>query len=342
MKKIARHIRYIFLIIGVGALIALVRKIGVDTILENMTMIGWRFIPLLLISLVWYMLYTEAWSQFLNRLEKRIGFWELFRIKITGEAVNTTTPVNFIGGDPMRIYLLKKYFPILEGAASVVVDRTLHTFAILTVILTGICVSFFTLDSMWNSDVSDNIVYGVPIALVVAMGFIVFILLHQRKGLFSLLLGICRRLHIKRNFSEKTIERFSKLDAHIVDFYNASHRGFVIALGCHIIGRLLGVIEIYVIGRIVSDEFTLFAALMLTALTPVINVVFAFIPGALGVLEGAYGGVLYLLHIDPSIGITIQIARRLRAGFWILLGFIFLGARDRKKVWEDQEIMEQI
>ncbi len=342
MKKLSSYIRYLFLLIGAIALTLLIRKIGVDVILDNMAMIGWRFIPILSIGLVWYMLYTEAWSQFLNRVEKRIGFWELFRIKITGESVNTMTPANFIGGDPMRVYLLKKNFPVLEGAASVVVDRTLHSFAIITVILMGISVSFFTLDNMWNNGVSDNLVYGVPIVLATILAFIIFVLIHQRKGLFSLMLGVCKRLHIKRNFSEKTIERFSALDAHIVEFYNASHRGFIIALSCHIVGRLLGVIEIYVVGRIVSDEFTLFAALMLTALTPVINAVFAFVPGAIGVLEGAYGGVLYLLHIDPSIGITIQIVRRLRASFWILLGLLFLGAHDRKKVWEDQEVMEQV
>ncbi len=336
-KKLSFMLRGVSLVIGAILLVFIVRKIGVDTIVANIRTIGWRFIPILTIGLCWYMLYTEAWMQFLHRLRDGIRFWELFRIKIAGEAVNTLTPANFIGGDPMRIYLLRKNFPVSEGAASVVVDRTLHSAAILIVVILGISVAFLTFDEL-----SANITYGVPIALVVSAAFLTFILIHQRRGLFGLLLNACRRIGIKREFSEKTVKRFTELDTHIVDFYNESHRGFLIALACHIVGRLLGVIEIYAVGRICSDDFTLFAALMLTALAPVINAVFTFVPGAIGVMEGAYSGTLYLLHLDPSIGITIQIAKRMRAAFWIMLGLLFLGAHDRKRVWEEEELIEQV
>lgn len=342
-KKMARYVRYVFFVIGAFLLILLVRKIGIGTILENMKHVGWRFIPILCIGFGWYLLYTLAWKQFLKRLSDGIKFWDLFRIKITGEAVNTLTPANFIGGDPMRIYLLKKNFPVSEGAASVVVDRTLHSAAILVMIILGIAASFLAFDRLWDNWVSDNIVYGVPIAIIVCVAFMIFIMIHQRRGLFGLLLTACRRIGIKREFSERTVNRFMELDSHIVDFYNANHRGFLIALACHIAGRLLGVLEIYAIGRAVSDEFTLFTALMLTALAPVINAVFAFVPGAFGVMEGAYSGLLYLLHIDPAVGITIQIAKRVRAAFWIGLGLIFLGSHDRHRVWEEEnELIEEV
>lgn len=336
-KKIAKRLRYLFLIIGAVLLIVLVRKIGIETITQNMAALGWRFLPILCISLGWYLLNTFGWLQFLHRLSDGIGFWELFRIKVTGEAVNTLTPVNFIGGDPMRIYLLRKNFPVSEGAASVVVDRTLATTATIFVIVLGIIVGFVTFDRL-----TDNMKYGVPIAALVSIGFIAFILIHQRRGFFSLILNLCRSLGIKDDFSEKTVRRFTELDAHIIDFYEANHRGFLIALACHVGGRLLGVVEVYAIGHAVSDDFTLFAALMLTALAPMVNAVFAFIPGALGVMEGAFSGVLYLLHLNPAVGITIQIAKRLRAALWILLGLYFLGAHDRKKVWEEEPLIEEV
>lgn len=336
-KKMARRLRYLFLVTGAVLLVVLIRKIGWETIIQHMTELGWRFFPILCISFGWYCLNTTGWLQFLHRLSDGIGFWELFRIKVTGEAVNTLTPVNFIGGDPMRIYLLRKNFPVSEGAASVVVDRTLATTATIFVIVLGIVVGFVTFDRL-----TDNLKYGVPIAALVSIGFIAFILIHQRRGFFSLILNLCRRLGIKEDFSEKTVRRFTELDAHIIDFYEANHRGFLIALACHIGGRLLGVVEVYAIGRTVSDDFTLFAALMLTALAPMVNAVFAFIPGAFGVMEGAFSGVLYLLHLNPAIGITIQIAKRLRAAFWILLGLYFLGAHDRKKVWEEEPLIEEV
>ncbi|MFH0800557.1 MAG: lysylphosphatidylglycerol synthase transmembrane domain-containing protein [Pseudomonadota bacterium] len=334
---LAKKLRYICLAIGIALLVALVRKIGIHTIIANMTEIGWLFVPILIMSACWYALYTAAWMQFLHRLGDGIGFWDLFRIKIMGEAVNTMTPANFIGGDPMRIHLLKKNFRMSEGAASVVVDRTLHSAATLIVILAGIVASFVTFDAL-----PSNIKYGVPIVVLISTAFIAFIFIHQRRGFFSLIFNLCQRLGIKREFSEKTVRRFTELDTHIIDFYEESHRGFLIALGYHIAGRAIGIIEIYAIGRVVSDDFTLFAALVLTALAPMVNAVFTFVPGAFGVMEGAYSGVLYLLHLDPALGITIQIAKRLRAAFWIALGLVFLGAHERKKVWAEEELIEEV
>lgn len=336
-KKIAKNFRYIFLAVGVILLFTLIRKVGLTTISENISELGWYFIPILSFSFIGFICYTEAWMEFLKRLSSGIKFWDLFKIKLTGDAVSTLTPVNFIGGDPMRIYLLRKNFPVAEGAASVVVDRTLHSAATIFIIILGIIVAFATCDPL-----PSNIKFGVPIVVLISTIFITFILIHQRRGFFSLILDLCLKLGIKQEFSEKTINRFTELDTHIIDFYRTNHRGFLIAFLYHFIGRLLGVAEVYTVGRIVSDDFTLFAALMLTAVAPMVNAVFTFIPGAFGVMEGAYSGVLYLLHFNPSIGITIQIAKRLRAAFWIALGLFFLGAHDRQKIWKDEKLIEEI
>lgn len=337
MKKFMKYGRILFLLVGAALLVTLIQKIGWQNILANIAQIGWRFLPILCISGAGYVLYTMAWMQFLGRIGDGIGFTELFRIKIAGEAVNTLTPVNFIGGDPMRIYMLKKSFKVAQGAASVVVDRTLQILAVLITVVIGVVAAFIRFEDR----LSDNIAYGVPIALVVSLGFMGFLLIHQRRGLFSMLLNACRWTGIKREFSEKTIRRFEELDSHIMDFYNESHAGFLTALACHVGGRLLGVLEIYAIGRVVSDDFSLFASLMLAALAPMVSVVFAFIPGAFGVMEGAFSGLLYLMHIDPSIGITIQIAKRLRATFWISLGIFFLSARDRTRIFKEEEMMAE-
>ncbi len=337
MNKTSKLFRYVFMLIGIALLVELVRRIGVDTIAANIALVGWRFLLILAISGMWLVLNTSAWMQFLVRLGDKIKFFDLFKIKLAGEAVNTLTPINFIGGDPMRIYLLKKNFPVAESAASVVVDRTLHSAASLIVIITGISIAFVNFDSL-----PGNLKFGVPIALLVSVAFMLFILIHQRRGFFGLILSACRKSGVKKEFSEKTVNRFMELDSHIVDFYKTNHKGFIQALSYHTIARFLGVAEIYIVGKACSDEFSLFAAVVLTALAPIVNAVFAFIPGAIGVLEGAYSGVLYLMHMDPAIGITIQIAKRIRSLFWIALGLYFLGAHDRKMVWEDEKLIEEV
>jgi len=336
-NDVSKNLRHLFLFVGAILLAFLIHRIGVNTIATNIRNIGWWLIPIFCIGVGWYLLFTLAWRQFLHKLSGSISLWKLFRIKITGEAVNTLTPVNFLGGDPVRVYLLKNNFSTGEAAASVVVDRTLYSVAICIVVLTGVIVAFLTFNQL-----PPNIQYGVPIVMIIAVSFVAFILVHQRKGLFSLVMSACRRFHIKRNFSQKTIERFEELDTHIVDFYKLNHRGFWIALACHTLGRVLGVFEVYAIGSVVSDQFTLFSALVLTALAPVVNALFAFIPGALGVMEGAYGGTMYLLGLDPSIGITIQITRRLRQAIWVFIGLAFLGQTERQKAFHTELVEEEL
>jgi uncharacterized membrane protein YbhN (UPF0104 family) len=335
--KIAKKLRVVSLILGGVLLAFLIHKIGLATIASNIRTLGWWLIPIFSLTIISFSSYTVAWRQFIKRLNGSASFWQIFRIKTIGEAVNTVTPASFLGGDPMRIYLLKKNFSGTEGTASVVVDRTLHTIAVLVMILAGIVAAFFTFDRF-----PSKIQYGVPIVLLVAATFVAFMLVHQKKGFFQLLMTACRRLRIKRSFSERTIERFAKLDAHIIDFYNLNHHGFWIALLCHITGRFVNVMEIYFIGKLVSDEFTFLTALVLNGLSPIVNAVFAFVPAALGFMEGAYSGVLYLMHMDPSIGITIQIARRMRQAVWILIGLILLGFGQREKAFHAELVEEEI
>lgn len=324
--KIKNIGRIFFILLGLTIAIVLANKLGYKTILHNLKVLSWLAMPIFLMTSLWYFCYTLAWDQFLKRLKGHISLWELFRAKIAGEAVNTVTPANFLGGDPVRIYILKKHFPVTEGAASVVVDRTLHTMAILIVVFIGMVATFWELPFL-----PLNMRYGLPIILIISCTFVGFVFAHQRRGLFTFLMFLLRKLRLKKNFSSKTVEQFGELDGHIADFYIKNPRAFWTALSLHTTGRLLGVVEIYAVGKIFYPEFTVYAALLLCALSPLINFLFAFIPGALGVMEGAYSGVLYILHMPPEVGLSIQIFKRIRAFLWICLGFIALGTYDRKK-----------
>lgn len=328
--------KFIFVAVGLTMAILLAKKLGFESILANLRTLGWWTLPILLLGAVWYSCYTLAWDQFLKKLKGTISLWELFRAKIAGEAVNTITPAGFLGGDPVRIYILKKHFPVTKGAASVVVDRTLHIMATLAVIFIGIVVAFWRLPFL-----PLNMRYGLPIILIISSVFVAFVFIHQKRGLFSFLFFLLKKLHIKRTFTARTIEKFEELDGDISDFYINNPKGFWSALGLHFAGRMLGIVEIYAAGKIFYPDFTFNASLLLGALTPLLNLMFAFIPGAIGIMEGAYSGVLYLLHMPPQVGLSIQIFRRARSLLWILLGFIALGTYDRRTILRP-EIIENI
>ena len=44
--------------------------------------------------------------------------------RLAGEAVNVTTPTASVGGEPVKVYLLRYWVSLLEGLASVIADKT--------------------------------------------------------------------------------------------------------------------------------------------------------------------------------------------------------------------------
>lgn len=327
LSGMSRKVRAASLVVGLAFLAVLIHKVGYATIMSQITALGWMALPIFLVGVGWNLLYTIAWQIFLKDHGSHISFAALFRIKLAGEAVNTVTPANFLGGDPVRIYLLKKYYRWTAGTASVVVDRTLHAMASMLAIIIGTSLAFWRLDT-----IPQNIKMGLPIVLSVFIVFVAFIFLNQRRGFFTFLMELARTLRIRRDFSRDTVRRCRELDKDISQFYLHNSEGFWAAFALHVGGRILGIVEIYLIAIIAYPNFTFVEAWILGAVSPIINTIFTFIPGAIGVLEGASAGTLMVMGIPGSVGITIQLIRRIRQAIWIALGFGAMSVQERKQL----------
>ena len=68
-----------------------------------------------------------------------MGFVRLFMVRMAGEAINVTTPMAMLGGEPMKAYLLTRYeVPLVEGLASVVTAKTIMSLAQILFMLSGL------------------------------------------------------------------------------------------------------------------------------------------------------------------------------------------------------------
>ncbi|MDO8526816.1 MAG: lysylphosphatidylglycerol synthase transmembrane domain-containing protein [Deltaproteobacteria bacterium] len=323
-KTVFKTFRAAFLLLGLFLLYGVVKKIGWTAIEAQVTALSWHFIPILSMGFFWYLCYALAWQDILKQQENKIPFWSLFQSKIAGDSANAMTPIHFLGGDTLRIWLLRRNTTnVTRLAASVVVDRTINSIAIVLVIFTGVVAGFLTIPGL-----PKQVSIGAPIFLLFTSGLIVFFLMRQHKGLFGGILRLAKKLHIAPHTVTKYEGKAKELDREVLGLYQKSHRAFWVALAYHLLGRLLGIMEVYLIGKAIAPEqFTLLIALLLATLAPIVNMVFTFIPGALGVLEGAYSGALYLLGLNPALGLTIQIIKRMRAGLWMAFGFGIISFR---------------
>lgn len=320
MKFIFKTVRFLFLGVGLFLLWGVIQKIGPHAIWEQIQNLKFWLVPVLAIGFGWIVAYTLAWQTILKDQGNAIPFWPLFRAKVSCDTATTMTPANFLGGDTLRIYQLRKAaLNVTSVAASVVVDRTVNSIAIVSVIFAGSAVAFLAIPGL-----PVQVAVGIPVFLVLTISMIVFFMLRQHRGLFGSILRLAQKLHIAKRLCKKFKDKAEELDQQVASLYKKSHRTFWTALGFHIVGRLLGILEVYCIGLTIDPHFSMTVALLLATVAPVINMAFTFIPGALGVMEGAYSAILYLLGMNPVIGLTIQIVKRIRAGIWMGLGVIFI------------------
>ncbi len=140
--------KILFLIIGLLALIAIVWHIGLGPILEAVSHIGLLpFFIILLPMIVVYALEAWGWRLTLGAYANRVGFLRLFAIRMAGETVNVTTPAAYMGGEPVKAYLLKHDgVPIVESVASVITAKTTMTLAQVLFILLGLGLAFWIMD----------------------------------------------------------------------------------------------------------------------------------------------------------------------------------------------------
>ena len=333
MKKMTlKTIRLAFFLFGIFLLWGIIEKIGWINIGKKLDQLDFWFVPILLTGFFWYLCYTVAWKLIIRKQENNIPFWTLFRAKLAGEAVNTMQPANFLGGDPMRVYLLRRYANVTSLTASVVVDRTVNSLAMVAVIFVGATLAFLTLPGL-----PREVSIGVPIFLGVASAMLAWFFVHQKRGLFVALFNFGKRLPIIKHKIDPLLPKLQELDEKVLKLYDKDSSSFWESFAFHTAGRFLGIVEVYLIGQVLSPDFTLLVALFLATLAPVVNACFTFIPGALGILEGAYSGALYLLGLDPAIGLTIQIVKRIRSMLWIGLGILFISLFRNPQKHDDNE-----
>jgi uncharacterized protein (TIRG00374 family) len=323
-----RHLRSFFFFLGLALFVYLIYRLKPSVLWQYLQTVGFGFVWILLVSLLWYLAYAWAWDIFLKNLSRRVRFGEVFKIKVAGEAINSLTPLSWGGGDPARVLLLKEHLPVAEGTASVVVDRTLNNLALALFMLIGVLAAFlkFTLP--------PTLKIGLPLALALIVGVSVFLYYRSREGLLEFFLDLVKKLRIKKHFSEKTVAHAREVDRHISHFYKMNRKGFLLAFALHFFGRLCSVFEISLAAHYLSHPLSFLDSYLLASMAVLVNMVFVFVPGTLGVMEGAFAGVFALFHLDPAIGTSIQIVRRARTVVWIAVGFVFLSQyrRGKKKI----------
>ena len=320
-------LKLLLLCFGLVALAGLVWHIGLEPILLTAAQLGpFALVVIFLPMVLVYGLEAMGWQFTLGKFSQLVGFSRLFAIRMAGEAVNVTTPAAYVGGEPLKAYLLKKYgVPIVEGLASVVIAKTAMTIAQVMFILLGVLLAF------WLIGTSEDYLLATIFSVgLLAFGLVLFVTV-QRYGLAMGLLRFLERCHIRLKFLEKRRPQLMELDQTIREFYSTNRQTFFFALSLFFLAWLTETLEVYAILYFLGADVDWLSSVSIAALTILIKGGTFFIPGSLGAQEGGYLLLLLSYGYTDVTGITFALVRRLREILWILVGLsclIFLKGRD--------------
>ena len=309
-------LKFVFLIIGLIALVRIVLHIGLEPIFHAVSQLG--PLPLVIILLPMIVVYGfEAWGWrlTLGAYAGKVGFLRLFAIRMAGETVNVTTPAAYMGGEPLKAYWLKRYgVPMVESMASVITAKTTMTLAQVLFILLGLGLAFWIIDTASH--------YWM--AMLVSLGLLAFgvglFVVFQRYGLGMGSLILLRTCGIRLAFLEKRKPQLQEMDATIQRFYSQNRRTFYVALGTFFLAWLCETLEVYAILYYLDVSVDVWTSISIAALTVFIKGGTFFIPGSLGAQEGGYTLLLMSFGYTEVTGITFALIRRLREILWIFIG----------------------
>jgi uncharacterized protein (TIRG00374 family) len=308
---------------GLGLLLLgyLVGTLGHSDILHNLGVMRWAFLHVLLLACGWHVTNSIAWSFAFPAGAFRPRLRSLFMSKLAGEAVNQLTPLANLGGEPLKAYLLRHQAPTSRGLASVVINKTGQVFAGL--VFTAVGLSLVIL--YWEVPQALPMpVRGGLAVLFATAATLLYVVYRKQRHMFSSLLGFVRRFGVRLDSIDRRMTKAVRIDENISRFYRQNKGRFALVLGFHACGWMLGACETYVILRALGAGIDFEIAFLITSLTVIINSLFFFMPSNIGVLEGGQVFLFLTLGLDPAMGLSLGIVKRMRKIFWISVGWLFL------------------
>jgi uncharacterized protein (TIRG00374 family) len=328
-------LRLILLILGLFTLGLLVWHIGPGNIYDAASRLGaGALFVILLPSVLMYVVEAYGWKVTLGPSAQHMPFWRLLAIRTAGEVVNMTTPTAYVGGEPLKAYLLRRHrVPIVDGMASVVIAKTTMTIAEVLFILLGIALGFWVLGENGSSgQLIAAALLSVGLLLFGTVGF-VFV---QRRGLFTWVLELLRSMGLRIGFLETREEQLRSLDRTILDFYQHNRPAFYSSTGLYFLGWMAEALEVFVIIAYLGGPALALSAISIGALSVFIKGGTFFIPGSLGAQDGGNLLLLKAFGYSDVTGITFALLRRFRELVWIGIGLLCLAMAGKPETSDEK------
>ena len=296
-----QRLNNLFFVVGVLACVVMLFTFDVSFVelWEHLCHAGYWLIPIIG---VWLIIYAvNAWSWFtiirskIAGTDEHVGFWRVYRLTITGYALNYATPVGGLGGEPYRIMELSKDISTEHATSSVILYAMMHFFAHFWFWFSSI---FIYLALAAVGDLPINTAIATLLGIIIVFCLVAFYIFSKgyRNGLVVNVLGWIG--HIpglkgwSRRFRERHADSLQNIDQQIAALHAEDKQAFYKSLVLEYLSRVIQSSEVlFMLLLFGIDNGGGFSGLLITYLHSILIVSFTtlfanligFLPMQLGV-----------------------------------------------------------
>ena len=314
MKRIER----VSFVAGLLLLALLLHRIGLRAVAHSLHQIGWGFLWIFLLHLVPFCWNTLAWSWAVPS-SSRLSFFDLLRITIAADGFNAVAPSAGVGGELIRVSLLRRSVAWIPAAASVTIAAATQFLAQVLFILVG---APLLLGNSLHRPFQSALLALLALFVCVLIGAFA---LARRADTFQRLRRILQRLGIGPKGWASNETAWRSLDEEIFGAIRNRPADLLASIFLFFLGWASGAIEIYLLLLFLGSPASWGLCLTIEALATLIDGALFFVPARIGTQEAGKYAIFLFLGLDPTLGFAVGFARRLRETAWAVVGLALLG-----------------
>jgi hypothetical protein len=319
MNALSRYIRFAASVASIALFVYLLQRTGTAAVFENVRVVGWGVVALILLSGARLVLRALGWSYCIQTNGRRPVALDLIGPRLMGEALSDLTPAGPLLGEPAKVVAVSRLIPVQAGASSVVIENLIYALSAVLFMLSGLVFALAALAALrglwW---VGGAVVIGSLACIWLACWTV-----SRQTLLLGTMLDFLKRLGLRWAFLERHEQSMRDVERTIYEFFLKSRSTFLAVLAIEIATHFTGVAEAYLILKVTTAHTSLFAAYLVESATRATQLAFSFIPLGLGVQEGAAAATLQAVGYAASEGVSLAIIRKVRSLFWAAIGLLF-------------------
>ena len=343
MQWTKKRINNLLFLVGVVFLAVIIYDLDVSfsELWQHICKTGKWMIPIVGIWFFVYGINALSWRQVIRGNCKdadKVGFWRIFKLTITGYALNYATPVGGLGGEPYRIMELSRDVDKQEATSSVILYAIMHIFAHFWLWFTSIFI-WLGLVAYGDPDVKLNTLYGTLLGIAFVFCLVAFYLFSRgyKHGLVIKTLRLIGRIPglkgWSQRFQEKHSEALQNVDRQIAALHQQDKKAFYSSFFLEYLSRIVQSLEIMFMllsvgvncgGGVEGYILTFLHSVLILAFTSLFANLIGFLPLQIGVQEGGFTLSIAALGLSATIGIFVSIICRVREIIWIVIGLLLM------------------